>query len=96
MLSKAEIEFLKNPEKFDANYSRVLRHRIKVKSVKCVEGATLLWGNRPTITENCNAVTKFSNANPSSNQALNAKIVAGPLGFEPRASSSAGWCHNPC
>ena len=32
MLSKMEMEFLKNPQKFDADYSRVMRHRIKTKA----------------------------------------------------------------
>jgi hypothetical protein len=32
MLSKTEIEFLKNPESFEAGYIRVMRHRIKSKS----------------------------------------------------------------
>jgi hypothetical protein len=43
MLSKAEMDFfLKNPEKFDANYRYVLRHRIKVKSAQMHEHALLL------------------------------------------------------
>ena len=32
MLSKIEVEFLKTPENFNADYTRVLRHRIKAKT----------------------------------------------------------------
>ena|GEM_PF-1462821 len=71
MLSKAEMEFLKTPKKFDANYSRVLRHRIKVKSAQMCEHVLLLQGVGLNVTENCNAVTTFCNAKQSSNQALN-------------------------
>ena len=74
MLSKAEMEFLKAPEKFNADYSRVLRHRIKVKSAQMREHAILLQGSGLNVTENCNAVTNSCNANPSSNKALNVKI----------------------
>ena len=95
MLSKVELEYLKAPEKFDAAYSRVLKCRIKAKSAHMQEEAMLLKGAGLSVTENCNAVTDFSNANQSSNQALNAKWMAGPLGFEPRTSGSAGRCHNP-
>jgi hypothetical protein len=31
MLSEIEKEYLKSPERFDSNYQRVLRHRIKAK-----------------------------------------------------------------
>ena len=34
MLSKIELEFLKSPENFSADYARVLRHRIKAKTVQ--------------------------------------------------------------
>jgi hypothetical protein len=32
MLSKVEIEFLKNPEVFDVKYSKSLRHRLRKKA----------------------------------------------------------------
>jgi hypothetical protein len=55
----------------------------------------LLQGVGLSVTEKCNSVTDFSNANQSSIKALKAKIMAGPLGFEPRVSGSAGRCNNP-
>ena len=61
MLSKAELEFLKSPEKFDPDYSRVLRCRIKTKSTHMREALFLLQGTALNITENCNSVTEFSN-----------------------------------
>ena len=99
MFSKVELEFLKSPEKFDGVYRRVLRHRIKVKSVQMREHAMLLQGVGLNVTENCNAVTNFSNANQNSNQTLNAKIeskMAGPVGFEPTISGFEGRHLNPC
>ena len=95
MLSKVELEFIKSPEKFDKAYGRVLRCRIKAKSAQLRDEATLLQGAGLSVTENCNAVTDFSNGNPSENQADLSKRITGPLGFEPRTSGSAGRCHNP-
>ena len=96
MLSKAEMEFLKNPEKFDANYRYVLRHHIKAKSAQMREHAILLQGVGLNLTENCKNLTTFCNINPSLNQALNKKTVAGSLGFEPRIPGSGGRCLDPC
>ena len=61
MLSKSELEFLKSPESFSADYSRVLRHRIKAKSAELRDELALLAGSGLNITENCNGVTEFSN-----------------------------------
>ena len=93
MLSKAEMEFLKNPEKFDGVYRRVLRHRINVKSVQIREHAMLLQGVGLNVTENCNAVTNSRNANQDTNQALNTKTseVFGALaGIRTRVRDSRG------
>jgi hypothetical protein len=67
MLSKTEIEFLKNPKKFDTDYSRVMRHRIKTKAEEFRAQIALLQqcgafeGNGLSVTENCNGVTEFCN-----------------------------------
>ena len=61
MLSKSEIEFLKNPQRFDADYRRVLRHRVKAKTAILRNQLSLLEGSEPSITVNCNGVTEFSN-----------------------------------
>jgi len=44
MLSKTEIEFLKNPERFGADYRRVMRHRVKAKAEEFRAQITLLQG----------------------------------------------------
>jgi hypothetical protein len=61
MLSKIELEFLKSPENFSADYARVLRHRIKAKTVQMHDELSLLAGAGLNVTENCNGVTKFCN-----------------------------------
>jgi len=74
MLSKTEIEFLKNPQGFNADYSRVMRHRIKTKAedfraqIALLQGYGALEGNGLNVTENCNGVTEFSNDKQSSNR----------------------------
>ena len=35
MFSKTKLEYLKAPEKFNAEYGRVLRHRINAKKARC-------------------------------------------------------------
>ena len=60
MLSKVEVEFLKSPENFSADYARVLRHRIRAKSAQLRSELVLLNGSFG-VTENCNGVTEFSN-----------------------------------
>ncbi len=61
MLSKVELEFLKSPERFDGDYSRVLRHRIKAKTAKLHEHSAMLEVTEQSVTENCNGVTEFRN-----------------------------------
>ena len=61
MSSKIELEFLKSPENFGADYSRVLRHRIKAKSAQLREELALINHLGLGVTENCNGVTEFGN-----------------------------------
>ena len=71
MLSKIELEFLKSPENFDADYRRVLRHRVNSKVQELREEIALLQKCGFGVTENCNGVTEFSNGQQSLNQAIN-------------------------
>ncbi len=86
MLSKIELEFLKSPESFSADYSRVLRHRIKAKTAQLHSELALLEGSGLSVTENCNGVTEFCNGQQNK-QGLNhvafKEILAGPTGIEP-------------
>ena len=80
MLSHIELEYLRCPERFEANYARVLKHRIKDKARVLNEELTLLnAAGFLNITENRNGVTEFSNGQRSSNQAGFAEMRwAGP------------------
>ena len=99
MLSKTEIEFLKNPERFDANYRRVMRHRVKAKTEEFRAQIALLQGYMPlegkglSVTENSNGVTEFCNGQKNQ-QGLNQVAFKNPLelgmGIEPIYNSSAG------
>ena len=90
MLSKTEIEFLKNPERFDADYRRVMRHRIKTKAenfraqIALLQEFRALEGNGLSVTEFSNVVTEFSNGQQNQ-QGLNhvdfKEILAGPTGI---------------
>ena len=61
MLRKIELEFLKYTERFNADYSRVLRHRIKAKTIQIHDELSLLDWAGLGVTENCNSVTEFCN-----------------------------------
>ena len=61
MLSKNELEFLKSPESFNADYSRVLRCRIKAKTAQLHKQLALLEVSGLSVTENCKGVTEFCN-----------------------------------
>jgi hypothetical protein len=61
MLSKIELEFLKSPENFSGDYTRVLRHRIKAKTAQLRSELALLDVSGLSVTENCNGITEFSN-----------------------------------
>jgi hypothetical protein len=93
MFSKAELEYLKSPEKFDAAYGRVLRHRINAKNAQLREALSLIGGNGLSITESCNGVTEFSNAYQSINQApisQSLERVGAPAGIWTRVADSKG------
>ena len=83
MLSQIELEFLKSPERFDANYRRVLRHRIKAKVEQLHYELPLL----ASIIKDCNSVTDFRNGQISSNQAAFKEWMVARERFE---LSSAG------
>ena len=74
MFSKAELEYLKCPEKFDSDYGRVLKCRINAK-IQLRDALLLLQGDGLNVTENCNDVTQYCNNNQSLNQASNSKRV---------------------
>jgi hypothetical protein len=61
MLSKIELEFLKSPQSFNADYGRVLRHRIKAKTAKMRDEISLLADAGLNVMENCNGVREFCN-----------------------------------
>jgi hypothetical protein len=61
VLSKIELEFLKSPESFDADYRRVLRHRVNSKVHELRKEMELLQKCGFSVTENCNGVTEFCN-----------------------------------
>ena len=64
MLSKSEIEYLKNPESVDANYARVLKHRIRGKMQALrAELSVLNAAGFVSVTEKPNAITEFCNLN---------------------------------
>ena len=87
MLSKIELEFLKSPESFDADYCRVLRHRIKSKAQRIKSEIALLEAYGVSVTENRNGVTEFCNGQQGLNQAaLQESLVRSPR-FEPGSSA---------
>ena len=99
MLSKTEIEFLKNPERFGADYRRVMRHRVKAKAeefraqITLLQGCGALEGNGLSVTENCNGVTEFCNGQQnqqSLNQIAFVKGMVRSPGFEPGIISLEG------
>ena len=69
MLSKIELEFLESPERFDASYSRVLRHRLVVKAERLHRELALLEANGLGVTENRNAIREFRNLGQPANSA---------------------------
>ena len=90
MLSKIELEFLKSPENFDADYRRVLRYRVNLKVQELREEIELLQKCGFGVTENCNGVTEFCNGQQSLNQAAFSKRLELGMGIEPIYNSSAG------
>jgi hypothetical protein len=54
LLSRTEMEFLKEPERFDANYTKALRHRIRGRVEGLREELGLLErAGYLKVTENC-------------------------------------------
>ena len=93
MLSKIELEFLKSPESFDADYRRVLRHRVNLKVQGLREEIALLQKCGFGVTENCNGVTEFSNGQQNQqnlNQVAFGERLELGMGIEPIYNSSAG------
>jgi hypothetical protein len=95
MLSKTELEFLKAPDSFEADYSRTLRFRIKSKVEKIKSEIALLEANGISVTENCNGVTEFCNGqknqkNPNQAALLNSwslgrALIPRPLPYQGNA-----------
>ena len=100
MLSKTEIEFLKNPQSFSADYRRVMRHRVKTKAeefraqIALLQGCGALGVNGLSVTENCNGVTEFCNSEQSSKQADFNKR-APRMGFEPMRNGCSTGSQGP-
>ena len=69
MLSKTELEFLKCPELFGADYCHVLRHRIRSKVQRSKSDITLLEACGVSVAENFNGVTGFCNGQRGLSQA---------------------------
>ena len=93
MLSKAEIEFLKRPDEFNADYAKVLRSRIKSKVQTLREEIVILENAGIVVTENCNRVTENCNYEISSNQAalINPSPgIGAPAGIRTRVHGSRG------
>ena len=93
MLSKTELEFLKNPEGFDANYAKVLRHRVKAKMRAFRHEIGLLESAGISVTESCNHVTENRNHEISPNQVAFINLSSGggaPAGIRTRVHGSRG------
>jgi len=70
MLSQAELEFLKNPSGFGANYAKSLRHRLRKKvRVLRQELRLLEEAGFGGVAENRDRVVEFSNPGENVNQA---------------------------
>jgi hypothetical protein len=59
MLSKTEQEFLRDPARFNSNYQRSLRHRLKLKAEKMRSDLS--------VVESCSAAAEFCNNGKSPN-----------------------------
>ena len=70
MLSQVEIDYLRTPERFNANYCKALRHRIRGKVQALREELALLESaGFMRVMADCDAVTDFYNTEQSLNQA---------------------------
>ena len=111
MLSKVELEYIRNPAAFNPDYGRVLRLRIRRKLNRLRDILQMLAESEFApyiqqalssikycycVTENCNGVTEFCNGEISSKQADFNRKLAGPAGFEPATPGLKARCSNPC
>jgi hypothetical protein len=89
MLSAIELEYLKNPECFGANYAYVLKHRIKQK-VSALQEELAFLNSAGFLTESCKNLTEISKNQKSLNQVAfmnqSLKVVLRP-GFGPGSSA---------
>ena len=74
-MSKIELEFLKSPKSFNADYARVLRHRIKTKTIQMRDELSLLESSGLSVTENCNGVTEFCNGQQNQKSANQVALI---------------------
>ena len=87
MLSRTELNYLKSPESFNADYQRILRYRIKAKVQRLKVILPLLDKSGFSVTESYNSVTDFRNNQISLNQAAFKEWLVARERFE---LSSAG------
>ncbi len=90
MLSQKEIEFLRSPDKFNANYRYYLKHQIKNK-VQAFDEELLLLQNAGFLdslrvsTKSLRDSTKDVLNEKSSGKASFREMMVGPPGFEPES-----------
>jgi hypothetical protein len=92
MLSKTEMEFLENPEAFEPNYRKVLKHRVNHK-MRALRRELDFLRSAGLVTENCNRVTETCNQEISSNQVALTNLsegVGAPAGIRTRVFGSKG------
>ena len=87
MLSKVELQYLRSPDAFSADYQRILRHRIRRKVQQLKALLPLLEARGYNVTDCCNSVTEFYNGQGCLNQAASNKIMVRSPGFEPGSSA---------
>ncbi len=90
MLSQKEIEFLRNPDGFNANYRYYLKHQIKNKVQALNEEFTLLQnagflGNLRDSSKGLRDFDKDVLIKKSSGNASFKELMVGPPGFEPES-----------
>ena len=93
MLSKAETEFMKHPEKFEPSYAKVLRHRVNSKMCAFREEINLLENMGVSVTPNRNQITEISNYQQTPNNAVlgeRPENCGAPAGIRTRVFGSKG------
>jgi len=90
MLSRAEVLFLRGEKQVSRGYAYVLRHRIraKAKAMQTILGDPVIQQALNRLTGNCKNLTETCKM--PENEDSKSLELAGPLGFEPRISDSAG------